>query len=260
MRRLFATIICFAGWAATGQVPVPAPAPAGNNSDPSALQSQVDRMRKGLRDYGNLARYHDEDVKLSAEPTGEGRVVFMGDSITDFWGRQRGHFFPGKPYVNRGISGQVTPQMLLRFYQDVIDLHPKVVVILAGTNDIGGSAGPIPTEATENNLRAMVELARAHNIRVVLSSLTPVCDYLQPQTGKRPPDKIIALNDWIKRYAAENQVVFLDYYPAMVDDKGMLRKELTVDGLHPNDAGYDVMAPLAADAIQKALAGSSNSH
>jgi lysophospholipase L1-like esterase len=260
MRCFIATVLCCAGWAASGQVTAPAPAPAANNSDPIALQSQVDRMKKSLRDYGNLARYHDEDVKLSAEGTGEGRVVFMGDSITDFWGRQRGKFFPGKPYVNRGISGQVTPQMLLRFYQDVIDLRPKIVVILAGTNDIGGSAGPIPTQATENNLRAMVEIARAHNIRVVLSSLTPVSDYLQPQTGKRPPEKIIALNQWIEKYAAENQLVFLDYYPAMVDEKGMLRKELTVDGLHPNDAGYEVMAPLAAEAIQKALAGSSDSH
>ena len=228
-------------------------APA-NSPDSNALQTQVDRMRKSLRDYGNLTRYRDDDLKVSSENSQSDRVVFMGDSITDFWGRQHGKFFPGKPYINRGISGQVTPQMLLRFYQDVIDLHPKVVVILAGTNDIGGSAGPIPTEATENNLRAMAELARAHDIRVVISSLTPVCDYLQPQTAKRPPEKITELNDWIKKFATENKLVYLDYYPAMLDDKGMLKKELTIDGLHPNDAGYDVMGPLAAEAIQKAIA------
>src|SRR3954462_7842346 len=224
-----------------------------NSPESVSLQSQLERMRRTLRDYGNLARYRDEDAKLAATGTDEDRVVFMGDSITDFWGRQHGKFFPGKPYINRGISGQVTPQMLLRFYQDVIALHPKVVVILAGTNDIGGSAGPIPIDAIENNYRAMVELSRAHHIQVVLSSLTPVCDYLQHQTQKRPPEKILALNDWIRGYAAENKIVYLDYYPAMVDGKGMLRKELTMDGLHPNDAGYDVMMPLATEAIKKAL-------
>src|SRR4051812_48027007 len=221
MKRLTVAVLC-CEWVLLGQVPAPGPVP--ENSDPNVLQTQVERMRKSLRDYGNLARYRDEDIRVSSENAQGDRVVFMGDSITDFWGRQRGKFFPGKSYVNRGISGQVTPQMLLRFYQDVVELHPKSVVILAGTNDIGGSAGPIPTEATQNNLRAMVELARAHNIRVVLSSLTPVCDYLRPQTGERPPEKIMALNDWIKSYASENQLVFLDYYPAMLDDKGMLRK------------------------------------
>ncbi len=179
--------------------------------------------------------------------------MFMGDSITDFWGRRGGPFFPGKPYINRGISGQVTPQMLVRFRQDVIDLKPKVVVILAGTNDIGGSLGPIPEEATKNNLISMAELARAGNIRVVLSSLTPVCDSIQPQTAKRPPEKIMALNDWIKNYAAQHKIVYLDYYSHMIDNNGMLRGDLTVDCLHPNQAGYDVMAPLAEQAIKKAF-------
>ena len=158
----------------------------GANADSSALHQQIEMMRKSLRDYGNLARYHEEDRRLSASSQ-ESSVVFMGDSITDFWGRQHGQFFPRKNYVNRGIGGQVTPQMLLRFYQDVIELKPKVVVILAGTNDIGGSAGPISSEATESNLKAMVELARAHNIAVVLSSLTPVCLlYSAPNTKTAP--------------------------------------------------------------------------
>jgi len=217
------------------------------------LQRQLDRLENTLHDYGNLARYHDEDMKLSAPAPGEDRVVFLGDSITDFWGRRGAPFFPGKPYVNRGISGQVTPQMLIRFRQDVINLKPKVVVILAGTNDIGGSLGPIPEEATKNNLMSMAELARANSIRVVLSSLTPVCDSLQPQTAKRPLATIMALNDWIKSYAAGHNLVYLDYYSHMINDTGMLRSNLTVDCLHPNQAGYDIMAPLAEQAIKKAL-------
>jgi lysophospholipase L1-like esterase len=220
---------------------------------PMDLQGELARLQHTLRDYGNLARYHDEDLKLPAPSPAEDRVVFMGDSITDFWGRRDSPFFPGKPYVNRGISGQVTPQMLIRFRQDVIDLKPKVVVILAGTNDIGGSLGPIPDEATKNNFTSMVELARINNIRVVLSSLTPVCDSLQTQSAKRPPEKILALNGWIKNYAAQQNVVYLNYYPHMIDDKGMLRADLTVDCLHPNQAGYGVMAPLAEEAIRKAL-------
>jgi lysophospholipase L1-like esterase len=162
-------------------------------------------------DWPNLARYHDENARLAAPAPGESRVVFMGDSITDGWGRQYGQFFPGKPYVNRGISGQTTPQMLIRF-------RP------------------------------------ANNIRVVLASVMPVCNYIKPQTERRPPEKIIALNAWIKDYAAKNSFVYLDYYSAMLDDKEMFRKELTYDGLHPNDAGYEVMGPLAEKAIAAALA------
>ena len=182
---------------------------------------------------------------MAAPADGERRVVFFGDSITDFWGRRYGKFFPGKPYINRGISGQVTPQMLLRFRQDVIALQPRAVVILAGTNDIGGSLGPVDAAATHANLMSMVELARAHKIRVVLASLTPVCDYLSPQTEKRPMEKLKEMNAWMKDYAAKNGVVYLDYWSAMLDEQGMLRKDLTWDGLHPNDAGYDVMGPLA---------------
>ncbi len=143
--------------------------------------------------------------------------------------------------------------MLIRFRQDVLDLKPKVVVILAGTNDIGGSLGPIPDYATKNNLMSMVELARANQIRVVLSSLTPVCDSIRPQSAKRPPEKILALNEWLKSYAAQQNIVYLDYYSKMIDDKGMLRSDLTVDCLHPNQAGYAIMMPLAEAAVEKAL-------
>jgi lysophospholipase L1-like esterase len=205
-------------------------------------------------DWPNLARYHDENARLPPPAAGDNRVVFMGDSITDGWGRQHGQFFPGKPYVNRGISGQTTPQMLIRFRPDVIALKPKVVVFLAGTNDIAGNTGPMTLEAIEDNLTSMAELAQANNIRVVLSSVMPVCNYFKPQTDRRPPEKIIALNAWMKDYAAKNSFVYLDYYSAMLDDKEMFQKELTYDGLHPNDAGYEVMGPLAEKAIAAALA------
>jgi lysophospholipase L1-like esterase len=206
-------------------------------------------------DFPNLARYHDENAKLAPPAPDEKRVVFMGDSITDNWGRRYGKFFPGKPYVNRGIGGQTTPQMLIRFRPDVIALAPKVVVILAGTNDIAGNTGPTTLEAIEDNLMSMAELAKVNGIRVALASVMPVCDYIKPQTGRRPPEKIKALNAWIKDYTAKNGLVFLDYYPAMLDDQQMLKKELTYDGLHPNDAGYEVIAPLAEKAIAAALQG-----
>jgi len=219
----------------------------------AAQTTPVPQPSRSLNDIAALSRYAAENVKLTPPAAGESRVVFMGDSITDFWGRRYGKFFPGKPYINRGISGQVTPQMLLRFRQDVIALQPKVVVILAGTNDIGGSLGPIAGDATRANLMSMVDLARANHIAVVLASMTPVCDYLSPQTAKRPMEKLKELNDWIKDYAAGNQIVYLDYWSAMLDDQGVLRKELTWDGLHPNDAGYEVMGPLAEKAIAAAL-------
>jgi len=214
----------------------------------------LDQLARMVNDYGNTARYAAEDAKVPAPAAGEDRVVFMGDSITDAWGRGLGVFFPGKPYINRGISGQVTPQMLLRFYQDVIALKPKVVVILAGTNDLAGNVGPMTLEATENYFLSMVDMARANNIKIVLSSLTPVCDYIKPQTAQRPPEKILALNRWLLDYAEKNNFVYLDYFSATVDDRGMFRKELTYDGLHPNAAGYEVMGPLAEKAIAKALA------
>jgi lysophospholipase L1-like esterase len=164
--------------------------------------------------------------------------------------------FPGKPYVNRGIGGQTTSQMLVRFRQDVIELRPRVVVILAGTNDIAGNTGPIANEEIEGNLASLADLARMHDIRVVLSSVMPVHNYTpraQEFFASRPAERIVALNRWLREYTAANSVVYLDYYSAMVDDRGMLRRDLAEDGLHPNATGYAIMARLADDAIQRAL-------
>jgi lysophospholipase L1-like esterase len=207
-----------------------------------------------VKEFANIARYQAENAQLAPPAAGENRVVFMGDSITDGWGRKYGTFFPGKPYVNRGIGGQTTPQMLIRFRPDVIALKPKVVVILAGTNDIAGNTGPSTLEMIEDNLTSMAELAKANGIKVVFSSVMPVCDYIKTQTVRRPPEQIIALNAWIKDYAAKNGLVYLDYYTPMLDDKQALKQELTYDGLHPNDAGYNLISPLAEKAVAAALA------
>jgi lysophospholipase L1-like esterase len=219
----------------------------------SKLRSDLQRAQQVLKDWPALLRYRDANAQLSPPTPGEKRVVLFGDSITVNWGRKYGKFFPGKPYVNRGISGQTTPQMLIRFRSDVIALKPKVVVILAGTNDIAGNTGPTTLEAIEDNLVSMAELARANRLRLVLASLLPVCDAFESQTQRRPPAKIEVLNDWLKNYATRNGFIYLDYYSAMIDDKKMMRPELTYDGLHPNDAGYEVMAPLAEKAISRAL-------
>jgi lysophospholipase L1-like esterase len=233
--------------------PTPPPATAADSAELPRLRADLLWARKMLADWPDLARYHDENARMAAPIANEGRVVFMGDSITDDWGRHLGSFFPGKPYVNRGISGQTTPQMLIRFRPDVIALKPKVVVILAGTNDIAGNTGPMSLEAIEDNFMSMAELARSNGIRVVLSSVIPVCDYIQVQTDRRPPEKIVELNAWIKAYAAQNGFVFLDYYSAMIDERKMFKRELTYDGLHPNASGYDAMRPLAEKAIALAL-------
>lgn len=230
-------------------------------NDCAEIKSKYERDETRLRDWAQLSRYAEANGKLTAPAKGEARIVFMGDSITDFWVDPKyGGFFPGKPYVDRGISGQTTPQMLIRFRPDVIALEPKAVVILAGTNDIAGNTGPMTLEAIEANLSSMAELARAHQIRVVLASVLPVSDYGrnrdgQPitQTTRRPPEKILALNRWLKDYASRNNHVYLNYFDAMVDDKGMLKAELSDDGLHPNAKGYAVMNPLAEQAIKQAL-------
>jgi lysophospholipase L1-like esterase len=231
-----------------------AQAPAAGTEDVAKLQKALERSEKTLKDWQNIGRYREANTKVLPPEANENRVVFMGDSITDGWGRRDNSFFPGKPYINRGISGQTTPQMLIRFRPDVIALKPKAVVILAGTNDLAGNTGPMTLEEIEGNLTSMAELAKVNGIRVVLSSVMPVCDYHRPQTERRPPEKIRALNEWIKSYAAKNNLVYLDYYSAMLDDKEMLKKELTGDGLHPNAAGYEIMAPLAEKAIAAALA------
>jgi lysophospholipase L1-like esterase len=179
-------------------------------------------------------------------------VVFLGDQITERWGQGSARFFPGKPYLNRGIAGQTTPQMLVRFRQDVISLKPKAVVILAGTNDLASVLAPATEGTIAENFMSMVELAKANSIRVVLASVTPVCDCFTRQTGLRPQGKIISLNGWIRGYAQRSGSVYLNYYSALADGRDF-KKELTVDGLLPNDAGYAVMATLAESAITQAL-------
>jgi lysophospholipase L1-like esterase len=226
---------------------------AADSTELSKVQADLQRAQDKLKDWPNLARYRDDNAKLVAPAPGEDRVVFIGDSITDGWGKY-GKFFPGKTYVNRGISGQTTPQMLIRFRPDVVALKPKAVVILAGTNDLAGNTGPSTLEAIEDNLTSMAESAKANGIRVVFASLLPVCDYIKPQTDRRSPEKIVALNKWMKDYATKNGLGYLDYYSAMLDDKGMLKQSLTYDGLHPNEAGYEIMGPLAEKAVTVALA------
>jgi lysophospholipase L1-like esterase len=205
-------------------------------------------------DFGQLARYREANAALARPAAGENRVVFFGDSITDFW--KLADYFPGRPYVNRGIGGQTTPQMLVRFRQDVIDLDPKVVVVLAGTNDISGNTGPMRNEDIEANFASMAELARAHGIKVVFSSVLPIHNYTEDSKelfAQRSPARILALNEWMKDYCAKNHLVYLDYFSALADDKGLLKKDLADDGLHPKAAGYKIMAPLAEAAIEKAL-------
>src|SRR5947207_2446713 len=227
-----------------------------SSSDCADIKAQITRLETRLRDWPALGRYRDANTKVNPPAKGEHRVVFMGDSITDSWDDPKyGGFFPGKPYIDRGISGQTTPQMLVRFRPDVIALRPEVVLILAGTNDIAGNTGPTTLEAIEDNLASMAELARLQHIRVVFSSLLPVSDYEMRdgkpiiQTIRRPPEQIKALNTWMKDYAAKNHLIYLDYYSAMIDEKGYLKDELSNDGLHPNAIGYSVMNPLAEAAI-----------
>ena len=208
-----------------------------------------ERMRN---DWANLERYRQANDSLPPPAPDERRVVFMGNSITDSWARYFPQMFPGKPYIGRGISGQTTPQMLVRFRQDVIALKPAVVVILAGTNDIAGNTGPSTLEMIEDNLMSMTELARANGIRVVLSSVLPVYDYPWRQ-GLQPAAKIVALNAWMKSYAARVGAVYLDYHTEMADERQGLKADLTRDGVHPTEAGYLVMAPLADKAIAEAL-------
>ena len=204
------------------------------------------------QDWANTARFKDDNAKIGLTASGEKRIVFMGNSITEGWINSSPDFFAGKSFVNRGIGGQTTPQMLVRFRPDVINLKPAVVVILAGTNDIAGNTGPSTLEMIMDNLISMAELAKANQIKVVLSSVLPVFDYPW-KSGLQPAEKIIALNAMIKTYAEKNGLVYLDYFSATVDERKGLKKELSGDGVHPNLAGYKIMEPLAEAAIQKAL-------
>jgi lysophospholipase L1-like esterase len=237
-------------------------APTALSSSQDAVQSLRDfelwresQIPVWMNDFGDLQRYASANREIGPAKAGERRVIFFGDSITDTWPLDR--FFPGKGYINRGISGQTTPQMLVRFRPDVIDLGPAVVLVLAGTNDIAGNTGPMTLEQIEGNYATMGEMARLHGIQIIFASVTPVNNYVPRSIGfylTRPRAQILALNEWLKNYCAKNGWIYLDYYSAMVDPEGMMKKELSADGLHPNADGFAVMAPLAQAAVNQALA------
>ena len=250
MRTLAFLLVAIAAAAQQAAQPVTIP----STGHPGLDQYRASRIAVYTDDYGQLARYRDANATLKPPTAGESRAVFFGDSITDIWNIAES--FPGKPYINRGIGGQTTSQMLVRFRQDVINLEPKAVVILAGTNDIAGNTGRISNEDIEANYSNLAELARAHNIRVIFSSILPVHNYTPKAEeffAQRSRERILSLNRWIKDYCAANDLIYLDYFSAMVDDKGLLKRDLADDGLHPNKAGYAIMAPLAEKAIEKAL-------
>jgi lysophospholipase L1-like esterase len=227
---------------ARAQQPTPAQIAERQRAADSALRN----------DWPNLNRYREANARLGAPAAVEQRVVFMGNSITEGWARFFADEFPGKPYVGRGISGQTTPQMLVRFRQDVVALKPAVVVILAGTNDIAGNTGPSSVEMIEDNLASMTEIAQANHIRVVLCSVLPVFDYPW-KPGIAPAQRIVALNSWIKGYAARVGATYVDFHSAMADERQGMKADLARDGVHPTEAGYKVMAPLVERGIAAAL-------
>jgi lysophospholipase L1-like esterase len=233
---------------AFGQVVDQFAPPRANCCLPATAKSLADQ----LQDWNQLGRYYADNQRLKQLPAEPGRVVLLGDSITDGW--KLAQYFPGKPYVNRGISGQTTPQMLVRMFPDVIALKPAALLVYAGTNDIAGNTGPSTLTMIEDNLQAISELAQAHGIKVILCSVTPVSDYTaRKQTVQRPPSDILKLNAWMREYAATAHAVFADYYSALVDETGMLKQGFSGDGLHPNDKGYALLTPVAEAAIAKAL-------
>jgi lysophospholipase L1-like esterase len=248
-------LVCLAGGSGWGQTPA-APATETASAAPALSAKEISTMEAKLADWPGLGRYRAENAALPPAGADQQRVVFYGDSITDAWGRRpnTGEFFPGKPYVNRGISGQTTPQMVVRFRQDVINLRPAAVVILAGTNDVAGNTGPMTPEMTEDNFRSMVDLAKANGIRVIVASITPAADYPWKK-GMAPVGKIKALNNWLQGYCVNHSVTYLDYYSAMADEGGGMRPGISFDGVHPNAKGYAIMGPLAQAAIDKTLGG-----
>jgi lysophospholipase L1-like esterase len=235
------------------QPPIPATGFAGLD------QYRASRIAVFFDDFGQLGRYREANAALKTPESSENRVVFFGDSITDSW--HLDEYFPGKSYINRGIGGQTTPQMLIRFRQDVIDLHPKAVLILAGTNDIAGNTGPMRLEDIEADYASLAELARAHGIKVIYASVLPVHDYTEKSKdffAQRSPAKILELNHWLQSYCSSStggtkNCSYLNYFSAMVDDKGLMKKDIADDGLHPNAAGFKLMVPLAEAAIEKAV-------
>ncbi|MEY4167946.1 MAG: hypothetical protein RIR52_1770 [Acidobacteriota bacterium] len=218
-----------------------------------ALEQRVEFQRRLLADWAGLIRYGSANAELPKLKPTEQRVVFIGDEITERWGSAKDGLFSNPALINRGITGQTTPQMLVRFRQDVIKLRPGVVVILAGMNDIASFQEPITAAMTAENITSMVELAKANGIKVVISSLTPINDTQRKQSLVRPFGKIISINNWLKEYAAASGSIFVDCYAAMAEGRN-LKPALSDDGLLPNDAGYGVMAPLVTAAITQAMA------
>jgi len=248
LSALLCTLSAFA------QQPIQPPPTIPSTGHPGLDEYRTSRIAIYTDDFGELKRYREANAALKPSAPGENRVVFLGDSITDYWKLE--DYFPGKPYINRGVDGQTMPQMLVRFRQDVIALHPRVLVVLAGTNDVAGVTGPARNEEIEANYASMAELAHLHQIRVVFASVLPVNNYTEDAKESyslRPRERLLALNAWLKDYCAQNGFVYLDYFSAVVDDKGLLKRDLSDDGLHPNAAGYKIMAPLAEGAIGKAL-------
>ena len=238
-----------AGLAISGGVGCTKIATANAESD---AQQQIAVMQEKLDDWAQLGHYREANKALAPAAAGEDRVVFYGASMMEFWGRNGSVFFPGKPYVNRGVSGQTTPQMLARFRQDVVNLHPKAVVILGGGNDVAGNTGPMTAEMTEDNWQSMADLAKENGIKVVFASLTPTTDFPW-RRGLHPAEKIRALNMWLQGYCVSHGLIYLDYYSALTDAEGGMKAEYTVDGVHASVKGYEVMAPLTQAAIDKAL-------
>jgi lysophospholipase L1-like esterase len=271
-----------AGWAQTASTPVtpPAKAPAPQTppakpaevksadakaaaisaaaaksatpSDAPVSAGQVAFMEARLADWPQFAKYRAANAALAAPAPGEDRVVFFGASMTEFWGKNGSKFFPGKPYINRGISGQTTAQMVARFRQDVINLHPKAVVILGGTNDIAGNTGVMTPEMTEENWQSMADMAKANGITAIFASITPSTDFWWHR-GLKPAEKIRERNAWLKQYCEEHSLIYLDYYAVLVNADGGMRSDLSADDVHANRKGYEVMAPLAQAAIDEAL-------
>jgi lysophospholipase L1-like esterase len=252
----------FISFPAQGQLVEEFNPPKANSCLALTARSLADQML----DWNQIGRYHSENQELKKQPFVQNRVVFMGDSITDFW--KLTDYFSGKPYVNRGISGQTTSQMLVRLFPDVIDLKPAAMVLLAGINDIAQNTGPQTAEMVEQNIQAMTELAQNHGIKVILCSIMPVSDYpyLKQQKGfidskiktikwtdSHPAGDIIKLNKWLKDYAAKVNAVYVNYFDAFVDDKGLLKESCSDDGLHPNAEGYKIMNQIVEEALQKSL-------
>ena len=243
--------------AQTAPAPVPpaaaaAPAAPAAAKAPPTVEEQLATLQKKMQDWAQLDHYRERNAALAAPAADEQRVVFYGDSITEIWARSWKASFGDKPYVDRGISGQTSAQMVVRFHQDVVDLHPKVVLILAGTNDVAENTGPMTQEATLDDFRSMLEMARANGITVVIGSIPPA-DEFSWHKGLEPAPKIQALNAKLEAWCKSEGLVWVDYYSALADDKGAMKPGLSLDGVHPTPAGFAVMAPLAEAGIEKAL-------